>query len=164
LFIDNYLNRLVFTLQFYAKHLLGGECPWLYVSIDWCIHCNWMQNTSSVENGHGCMSQSIGVYIAIGCKTPPRWRMVMAVCLNRLLYTLRYEGRTPPRGRMVMAVCLNRLLYTLQLDAKHLLGGEWSWLYVSIDWCIHCIWMQNTSSVENGHGCMSQLIGVYIAI
>src|SRR5690625_6787379 len=25
--------------------------------IEWRIHCNWMQNTSSIENGHGCMSQ-----------------------------------------------------------------------------------------------------------
>src|SRR5699024_11556463 len=74
--------------------------------IEWRMHCNWMQNTFTVENGHGCISQSIGVCIAIGCRTPPRWRMVMAVCLKLSDVYIEIGCRTPFRWRMVMAVCL----------------------------------------------------------
>src|SRR5690625_7955963 len=84
--------------------------------IEWRMHCNWVQNTFSVENGHGSISQSSGVCIAIGCRTPPRWRMVMAVYLNRVAYAL-------------------------QLGAEHLFGGEWSWLYISIEWRMLCNWV-----------------------
>src|SRR5699024_12189664 len=109
------------------------------------------------------MSQSIGVYIAFGCKTPPRWRMVMAVCLNRLVYTLQLDAKHLLGGEWSWLYVSIDCCIHCDMRVEHLLGGEWSWLYVSIDCCIHCNWMQNTSSAENGHGCMSQSIGVYIA-
>src|SRR5690625_7042159 len=83
------LKLRAYALQLDAEHLHGGEWSWLYISIEWRMHCNWVQNTFSVENGHGCISQSSGVCIAIGCRTPFRWRMVMAVYLNRMAYALQ---------------------------------------------------------------------------
>src|SRR5699024_12797657 len=80
----------------------------------------------------GRMSQIEGVCIAIGCRTPPRWRMVMAVCLK-----LR--------------------AYALQLDAEHLLDREWSWPYVSNGGGMGCNWVQDTFSVADGHGCKGQV-------
>src|SRR5699024_11702017 len=113
-------------------------------------------NSSSVEYVFCCISQSIGVCIAIGCRTSPWWIMVMAVCLKLSGVCIEIGCRTTPRWRMVMAVCLklsgvciaigcrthvgwgmvmavyvNRLAYALKLEAEKLHGGERSWASVS---------------------------------
>src|SRR5699024_11455347 len=104
---------------------------WQDIPVDWGMHCHCLQMPSSVEIGHGRMSKSIGVCIAIGCRTPFQWRMVMAVYLKLSGVCIAIGCRTPFRWRMVMAVYLNRVAYALQLDAEHLFSGGWSWLYIS---------------------------------
>src|SRR5699024_11371705 len=104
-----------------------------------------------------------GLSIVLGCLIPFRLRMVMAVGLKLSGVCIAIGCRTPPRWRMVMAVYLNRLAYALQLDAEHLRGGEWSWLYISMERRMHCNWVQKTLTEEYDQCSMSQAMGVCIA-
>src|SRR5690625_7515925 len=74
--------------------------------IEWRIHCNWMQNTSSIENGHGCMSQ-------IEWRMHCNWMQNTSTVENGHGCMSQIEGvwngiglQTPPPWRMEMAECL----------------------------------------------------------